>query len=115
MRERLAELLGTVRHLEVCGQASSVSTAIASIRATRVDAVILDIDLKDGTGLEVLKAIKQGTSGPIVIVLTIHPFAELGAPFIAAGANHYFEKGHSFDGVLDLLEELSAHHAKQAS
>ncbi|MBE2212697.1 MAG: response regulator [Opitutaceae bacterium] len=115
MRERLTELLGTVATIEVAGTASTAAMAIASIRAGRVDAVILDIDLNGESGLDVLKAVKQGPGAPVVIMLSIHSTAELGVHCRAAGADYYFEKGGSYDGIIGVLERLGEQHARAAS
>ena len=45
--------------LEVCGEGESVDEAFAQIKATRPHLVIIDLSLKDGHGLELVKLVKQ--------------------------------------------------------
>lgn len=112
---RLTEFFATLPHIEVCGVADNVAQAIAAILAQPVDVVLLDLDLGKDSGLDVLKAVKQGPAAPIVVVLTIHPFKDLGRHCLEAGADHYFEKGNAFDGVLNLLDEISLKRTAQCA
>jgi len=114
MRDRLADLFDTVPLVDVVGGADNVPGAVTRIRAGGIDAVILDLDLNGGNGLDVLKSVKTGRPAPVVIVLSIHPFSEFGAHCQAAGADYYFEKGSSFDGIIKLLEDLAQRHARVA-
>ena len=107
MRDRLTELFDTLPHLEVCGMADNAAQAIHALRADPVDVVILDLDLGADNGLDVLRAVKQGPGAPVVVILSIHPFRELGRHCLDAGADYYFEKASAFDDLLNLLEELS--------
>lgn len=107
VREKLRALFSALSTVEICGEAANATEAIAAIRASAADAVILDLDLNESSGLDVLTAIKQSSPATLVIILTIHPFRDLGLYYLNAGADHYFEKGRDFDEVLTLLENLS--------
>ena len=115
MRERLTELFHTLPRVEVCGMADNAPQAIAALKASPVDVVILDLDLVAGSGLDVLKAVKQDHAAPTVIILTIHSFHDFGRHCLDAGADYFFEKGNAFDGVLNLLEQLSLRHAPEGA
>ena len=78
-----------------------------SIQQHEWSIVLLDLTLPDRSGLDALAGVKAIRPHLPVLVLTIHPFSDLGAHCMTAGADHYCEKGNSFDGVLNLLEELS--------
>lgn len=114
VREKLRGLFSTLPAIEICGEAANAIDAIVEIQATAADAVVLDLDLAASSGLAVLKAIKQAPPAPVVIILTIHPFGEFGAHTLREGADHYFEKGGNFDGILNVLEGLSLRHAQGA-
>ena len=59
VRQRLEDLLGTVPGMNVVGQAEGVSEAMDVIGRTSPDVVILDLRLKDGTGMMVLEMVKK--------------------------------------------------------
>lgn len=108
VRQKLRTLLGTVPGVEICGEAGSPAEAIELIRAATPDAVVLDVDLGVGSGMEVLRAIKRLPAAPLVVVLTIHPFRTFGEHYLREGADHYFEKHADLDAICGLFDNLSA-------
>ena len=54
-----------------------VSTGLVGIEATLPEAVLLDISLPDGSGVEVLKFIRQHDLQLSVVVLTSNPYDAL--------------------------------------
>lgn len=63
LKQQLAHQTG----LEVVGEASSVSEALQLLADTPVDLLLLDIDLPDGTGFDVLE---RAEAVPLVIFVT---------------------------------------------
>ena len=57
--ERLADLLEEVPGAVLVGKASDVPHAIHGIRAVKPDALILDLQMPGGSGLDVLRAIRN--------------------------------------------------------
>lgn len=107
VRASLAELLTTAAQVRVSGAVGSVAQALPAISAGRPDVVILDLDLPDGSGLQVLHATRQMNPAPVVIILTMYPFNVYGEQCLAAGAAFYLEKGGRIERVLEVLDELS--------
>ena len=68
--ERLIEAVGKIRGIERLDQADTVATASEAVRRLRPDVVILDMQMPGGSGLDVLKIIKEDGIGCAVIVLT---------------------------------------------
>src|SRR5450432_879111 len=68
LAERVREVLDQMPDVEVVGTVDTESAAVAMTRAHAVDAIILDLQLKEGTGFGVLRAL--GRARPVVIVLT---------------------------------------------
>ena len=105
VRRTLADLLGLLPQIDICGEAASVAGALTGLAARRPDVVILDLNLSDESGLDLLHAIKVGIPEAIVIILTNHPYHELGDQCLEAGADYYFEKGGDLDAMLTVLIE----------
>jgi DNA-binding NarL/FixJ family response regulator len=57
IRERLAESLATPGRVEIIGQADSEQAAIGLLSAAPWDVMVLDLELRHGTGLGVLGAL----------------------------------------------------------
>ena len=104
-RKKLTDLLGGESGFEVVGQAGSVREALLGIEATSPEAVILDISLPDGSGVEILKFIRQRGWELCVIVLTGNPYDALRAKCQALGAALVLDK---LDGLDQAREALLA-------
>ena len=115
VREKMRRLLSALPRIIICGEAADAKEAVTAIHASAADAVILDIDLHESSGLDVLAELKRKDTAPVVIILTIHAFEEMGRYYLDAGADHYFEKGANFDDLLNLLERLSLEQASSRS
>src|ERR1700722_9689505 len=102
-RKELAELLAAAKDLEIVGQADSVPNAIAGLDAATPEAVTLDISLPDGSGVEILKHIRQRGWDLCVIVLTVNPYEALRAKCQQLGAVAVLDKLDGLDQVREAL------------
>src|SRR6185437_2271519 len=57
IRERLAESIADPGRIEIVGQADSEQAAIGMLSAAPWDAMVLDLQLRHGTGIGVLRAL----------------------------------------------------------
>jgi DNA-binding NarL/FixJ family response regulator len=105
-RSSLRDLLLDVPGVQIAGQAGDVNKAINGIRQTEPDAVILDLKMPGGTGLDVLKRIKAGPLPPTVIILTGYPYPEYRKAAMDAGADRFFEKGVEEGELVEVVKEL---------
>ena len=100
IREGVAAMLGRQSDMEVCGEASDVSEAIAQITQLQPDLVILDISLKGGTGLDVIKQLRpaqrvKGSNnrvGTKILVHSAHDDSLYAERVLLAGAMGYINK-----------------------
>lgn len=107
IREKLCNLITTLPNTHVCGEAESAAETITLVQSNPPDVIILDIDLKQSSGLEVIAVLHQSHPDVIIAILSIHPVRDLGAHCLKLGATHYFEKGETFDPILKLLDDLN--------
>ncbi|MBS0320878.1 MAG: response regulator transcription factor [Proteobacteria bacterium] len=108
IRERLVESLTATGRIEVVGEADSETSAVAALSSGAWDAVILDLQLKQGTGLGVLKALSDGRpDGAKVIVLTNYAIPQYRDRSLALGADYFFDKSREYDRVRNVLEEMA--------
>ena len=104
-REELVELFAAVAGFDVVGQAGTVREALSSIEAAAPEAVILDISLPDGSGVEVLKYVRRRGLALRVVVLTGDPYEALRAKCKQLGAVAVL---HKIDGLAQAREALLA-------
>ncbi len=103
VQERLAAMLAAVASIELIGRASDIGGAVRFIESERPDAVVLDLGLKDGSGLRVLERIKGLAHRPTIVVLTNYPFEEYRRRCLALGAAAFLDKSSEFDRVVGAL------------
>jgi DNA-binding NarL/FixJ family response regulator len=79
-------------HVDVVGEASTVSQAISAITATQPDVVLLDVHMPDGGGRAVLEAVRRSQSQVKFLALSVSDAAEDVIGLIRAGARGYVTK-----------------------
>src|SRR6266700_7623043 len=104
--ERLADLLKDVAGVEIVGQAGNALEAILSIQQTNPDAVILDLQMPGGSGLDVLRAIRQGHPRLKVLICTNYAYPQFREECLSAGANYFLDKSTEFEKIPDILRGL---------
>lgn len=106
IRERLLALLAEIDGVQVIGEAEGAPDAIARILSTRPDAVVLDISLAPGSGLDVLRAVHPQAPGIAFIVLTNFANPQYRKRCMDAGASHFFDKSTEMAEVKQLLSTI---------
>jgi len=103
IRQRLRSLVTESGLAQVVAEASSVKSALAEFERMAPDAVVLDLQLTDGTGYTVLEAIKRSRPSCRVIVMANFAEAESQQRCLEMGADHFLEKSTDFERVPALL------------
>jgi DNA-binding NarL/FixJ family response regulator len=104
VRHRLTELLSELDGVEIVGEAESLAEAIDGISRTRPDWVILDYQLRGGTGVDVLRAIHPRAPSIRFIVLTNHPTPQYRRACTESGAGWFFDKSTEFGKIRDVID-----------
>jgi len=105
VRERLLRTLEGMDGLDIVGTAEDVPAAIAGLTSTPPDALILDLQLPSGSGLQVLRAVRQMLPQMRVIVMTNFAAEPYRKAAMAAGAEIFLDKSAEFGRVRDILSE----------
>ncbi len=105
IRQRLRRMLASMDGVEVVGETGDAREAVAAISQLAPDAVLLDIHLVGGSGIDVLQAVKKQQAAPVVIVLTNYPYPQYKEKCIQSGADYFFVKSTQFDQVIPALQQ----------
>lgn len=97
--------LGT--DVDVVGEAAGVAAAVAGIRATTPDVVLLDVHMPEGGGRAVLDQIRPELPGVRFLALSVSDAAEDVIGVIRAGARGYVTKTISGPELLDALRRVA--------
>jgi DNA-binding NarL/FixJ family response regulator len=106
VREWLGTLIGQHADLTVCGEAEDVHTAQQAIVDLKPDLAIMDISLKGGSGLELVKAVKGAVPELPVIVFSMHDESVYAERAIRAGARGYIMKREPGPNVVGAIRQV---------
>mgnify|MGYP006328013231 CR=1 FL=1 len=86
--------------------ASNGRDAVTLAASARPDAVVLDLHLREGNGIDVMRALRQVGTLPTFIVLTNHSGLPYRKAALEAGADHFLDKSTEIPLVLSLIRTL---------
>jgi len=112
--ERLTRLLSEVPGVEFVGHATDVPQAVQRVLEILPDALVLDLHMPGGSGLDVLRAIRPVQPSLRVLVFTNYPQEEYRQECMAAGADYFLDKSTEFEKIPSILRELMQKESKVA-
>jgi CheY-like chemotaxis protein len=104
--DRLIPMLESLENIAFVIHAGSYEEAIEMLAAIRPDFILLDIQLPDKSGIELLKEIREKDQEMIVIMISNHATPEYGNLCKRLGAQHFFDKSKDFELISDVIEEV---------
>ncbi len=108
VREWLTNLINQQPDLSVCGEAETGPQAMQAILALKPEVAIVDISLKDSSGIELIKDLKQSLPGVAVLVLSMHEEAHYAERSLRAGARGYIMKRETTRKVIAAIRQVLA-------
>ena len=106
VREWLTNLINQQPDLRVCGEAESRPTALQAIQAQNPDIAIIDISLKDSSGIELIKDLKRTRPTTAVLVLSMHEESHYAERALRAGAKGYIMKRETTQKVVTAIRQV---------
>lgn len=106
VRQGLAELINHEDDLVVCGQAEEAPEAMGVIKAIKPDMVIVDILLKETSGMELIKDIKARYPNLAVLALSMHDESLYAERALRAGAKGYIMKAEATEKVIGAIRKI---------
>ncbi len=92
--DMLVELLGQAGRVEVVGVGDSEQAALEGVRRLRPDVVVLDLQLRGGSGLNVIRAVRADArlARTRLFVASSHVSSQMRAGCLELGADDYYDK-----------------------
>ena len=109
IRESLIAMLEDLAEVEVVGTAEDESGAVKWLNdpGNRADLVIVDIFLKVGSGLGVLRNARMATRHSKTVVLTNYATDDMKLKCLELGADQVFDKSNDIDALITYCSSLS--------
>lgn len=110
VRERLIESFADIPNARVVGEAASLEEAFTGVSQARPRVLIVDVQLRKGSGLLLLKQMRAARAfrPEMVIIVTNHPTEAYRQAGVEVGADHFFDKASEFDRVREVLIQLTS-------
>lgn len=96
----LTQLINKQPDLRVCAVAPTMTDARRLAARLCPDIAVVDLSLRDGLGLELIRQLRAQRSAPEVVVLTMHEDASLARRALRAGARGYVTKSDPTTTIL---------------
>jgi DNA-binding NarL/FixJ family response regulator len=106
VREWLTNLIHQQPDLVVCGEAETAARALDDIAKKKPDVAIVDISLKGGSGIELIKNIRTLRPPIVVIVLSMHDESLYAERALRAGARGYIMKRETARKVVVAIRQV---------
>ena len=100
VRQGLSELINHEKDLSVCAQAEDATQAMGAIKSVKPDVAVVDISLKEKSGVELIKDIKAQYPNLPVLVLSMHDESLYAERALRAGARGYIMKHEATEKVV---------------
>lgn len=107
-RKGLIQLISTIPQFRLVGEASCGAEGIALAKRLRPDLVLLDLNMKDMSGIEVLKALKLADLDARVVMITVSDQAEDLVAALRNGADGYLLKDMEPEQMIESLRSAAA-------
>jgi DNA-binding NarL/FixJ family response regulator len=106
VRQGLRRLMENEDDLTVCGEAETARDARIAIKELNPDAVIVDISLKQGDGIELVRDVRAHHAMLPLLVLSMHDEAIYAERMLSAGASGYIMKQAASEQFLVSLRRV---------
>lgn len=105
-RQGLAQLINQEPDLHVCADVENTAQALETIQSHKPGLVIVDLSLKGGSGLELVKTIKTQFDGVPVLVFSMHDESLFAERALEAGALGYVMKQEPTEVIMVAIRRV---------
>jgi DNA-binding NarL/FixJ family response regulator len=106
VRRGLRLLIGMQPDLEVCGEAGTEHEALEGIMALRPDLAVVDLTLKEGDGITLIRRLHRLCPELKILVFSMHDQALFATLAFTVGAHGYVLKEGGTERVLEAIHSV---------
>ena len=102
----LAQLIDAQSGFRVVGEAQNFEQALEILEKEKPELTVLDLNLGDEDGLELIKTLKSKDPEHVILVLSMHDERYYAERALRAGAKGYIMKEEAGDKVIDAIHTV---------
>lgn len=104
LRKNLRKLLSDVKGISEVYESAGVADTLQQLAEVLPDILLLDIQMPDGSGFDVLRS--KVTTPKLIIVLTNFPTESNRRKSMSLGADYFFDKSNEYEKLIGMFENL---------
>lgn len=108
VRQGLSALLAAAPDLQIVGEAATVEEALALVPSCTPDIAVIDLTLKERSGLELIAELRAHHPAVKSLVLSMHDEDEYAERALKAGASGYVMKEKADEVIVEALRRVRA-------
>lgn len=106
LSEGLKNILAQEPDLNIIGCYATAKKLLEELKSTQIDVLLLDINLSDANGLELINSLLKKNPGLKIIMLSVHnEYAVINSAF-EEGAHGYIQKNASIEEIITGIQEI---------
>lgn len=106
IREGLKMIIREAPDLKFAGEAQDATEGLKRIKTTDCDVVILDLNMPDKNGLDVIADIKNAKPKAHILMLSIQPEEKFAIRSLKAGASGYLSKDAALEELVNAIRKV---------
>jgi DNA-binding NarL/FixJ family response regulator len=106
IREGLKNLIDKRMGMQVTAECSKSSEVLDAIKIVNCDVLVLDINLPDKSGLDLLKELKAIAPNLKILILSMHPEKLYAVRALRSGASGYMTKMAASKELINAIERI---------
>jgi DNA-binding NarL/FixJ family response regulator len=106
VREALAIRIAREADLKVCGEAADLAEAVRLAVATNPDVAVIDLALKSGSGIDLIKRLREKHERLLMIVWSMYSEDLYAERALRAGARGYINKEQATGKIIEAIRQV---------
>jgi DNA-binding NarL/FixJ family response regulator len=107
VRDGLRQIVGETDDIVVAAEAADGAETLEIVRHTPVDVIVLDLNLPDRHGIDVLGQLRRSHPHIPVLILSVNREAAYAVRLLKAGASGYIGKDSARDQLVDGIRRVA--------
>lgn len=107
VRRGVADIVNEAAGMAVTGEASTGRQVLQAVARDDYDVLVLDVDMPEGDGLDVLGQLRGSHRAPAILILSVYPEKQFAVRALQAGAAGYLTKNSVAEELVAAIRQVA--------